>query len=272
LLPIVWRQVEDAAVPERLKRLNYIFFTEGHAFGISLRGLAQSLNSNFEWIREHTSLGELAVRWDGRDRPDALLLRGNDIDESKRWLAQRPKEAPEPTELHRAFITESERNEREIRARTAAQEAALKDAEVIRERLAREKAEQAAKAAEALALAARKTTRRTLLGLAVCLVLFSIAALLGWKVLDQQKSAEVQRATEEVARAIASESLGETSRTLLEVGSTAKALQSATEALRFSQALAQKSSRDLAQQRDVAISYLRLGDVLQAAGKHDHAH
>src|SRR5262249_23166868 len=46
LLPIVWRRVEEAQIPPRLKRLNYIFFDRPLSFGASLRALATALKTD----------------------------------------------------------------------------------------------------------------------------------------------------------------------------------------------------------------------------------
>lgn len=111
LLPIVWSQVPDARVPDRLKRLNYIFFDKPHSFGFSLASLAKALKTELDWIREHTRLGELAVRWSAKARADALLLRGEELAAAKAWVAHLPRDAPEPTLLHREFIAESDKAE-----------------------------------------------------------------------------------------------------------------------------------------------------------------
>jgi FOG: WD40 repeat len=109
LIPVVCREVPESAVPARLTRLNYIFFAGRDAtFGKGLSALIRALNTDIDWIREHTRLAELAARWDSRGRSETLLLRGADIDDARAWLARRPKEAPEPTEAHRLFIAESE--------------------------------------------------------------------------------------------------------------------------------------------------------------------
>src|SRR5262249_16362673 len=40
-----------------------------------------------------------------------LLLRGDELEDAERWLARKPPNAPEPTELLRAFLSESRRAE-----------------------------------------------------------------------------------------------------------------------------------------------------------------
>ena len=61
--PIVFRHVEDRAVPEALRRLNFIFFDDPSRFEASTDQLAEALQTNIGWIRQHTELGEAARRW-----------------------------------------------------------------------------------------------------------------------------------------------------------------------------------------------------------------
>jgi WD40 repeat protein len=117
VIPVVLLDVPEQQTPHGLKRLNYISFTEGNSYSLKLGELARALRVDFEWIREHTRLGEMARRWQARDRNAVLLLRGGELDAARAWLAAWKAPAPEPTDLHRAFINESE----------TAENAALKD-------------------------------------------------------------------------------------------------------------------------------------------------
>jgi hypothetical protein len=92
-----------------------------------LSQLAEALRVDLDWIREHTRLGELARRWDGRGRPESLLLRGDDVDAAKAWMAARKVAAPEITDSQHAFVRASEEAEA---ARLGKERAQL---EVIRE-------------------------------------------------------------------------------------------------------------------------------------------
>ena len=102
----------EAEVPERLRRLNYIFFREGQSFVRPLRELADALRQDVEWIREHTRLSEAAARWQARGRGSGaandLLLRGDDLADAKAWVARRKENAPEITALLSSFLTASE--------------------------------------------------------------------------------------------------------------------------------------------------------------------
>jgi hypothetical protein len=107
IVPVMLHKVEDGTVPDRLRRLNYVFFTEGTSFSKGLGNLAQALRADSGWIREHTRLGELAQRWNERSKPEALLLRGSDLADARRWMAERPNEAPEVSAAQEAFIEQS---------------------------------------------------------------------------------------------------------------------------------------------------------------------
>jgi formylglycine-generating enzyme required for sulfatase activity len=113
LLPIVFRHVEEALVPPRLKRLNYIYFDRPFSFVASLQALAAALKVDIDWIREHTRQAELAARWQERGRPKSMLLRGDTLEMCKTWVARRKAGVPEITELQLAFFNASEEAERQ---------------------------------------------------------------------------------------------------------------------------------------------------------------
>jgi WD40 repeat protein len=109
--PIVWRPVDDKAVPETLARLNFIFFDDDAQFDASANRLVEALATDIDWIRKHTQFGEVAHRWspDGRPGPRGLLLRSPVLEEAEHWIASRPPGAPVPTDTTRAFILDSRR-------------------------------------------------------------------------------------------------------------------------------------------------------------------
>jgi hypothetical protein len=121
--PANWRPLEGASPPPQLRERNYIVFYDnpkepGSGFGTGLAKLVAALNTDFEWLREHTRYLQRATEWDGGGRPANRLLSGDDIAEAKAWAARRPKSAPEPTAVHLDFIRASEE---EAEARSSAQ-------------------------------------------------------------------------------------------------------------------------------------------------------
>jgi formylglycine-generating enzyme required for sulfatase activity len=159
LLPVVWRRVDEAQVPPRLKQLNYIFFDQPLMSVPALAALAVALKTDLGWIREHTRIGEAALRWDGRGRAEALLFRGDELAAAKAWIAAPPPYAPDTTMLHHMFIRAGEdaqaareRTERraidDMRAALEREKVAQADRETAlqHERLALNRMQQAQKA------------------------------------------------------------------------------------------------------------------------------
>jgi hypothetical protein len=83
------KRFERTQIPPKLSELQFIRFDTASGVMRPLRELADALRVDLQWIREHTRLSELGTRWDGRGRPESLLLRGDDIDAAKTWMADR---------------------------------------------------------------------------------------------------------------------------------------------------------------------------------------
>jgi hypothetical protein len=131
IIPVVPRSLAGPNAPTRLQDLNYIFFyhepkSPGSGFGTGQAQLIEALNTDLEWLREHTRLLLRATEWDMGGRPENRLLSGDDIAAAKAWAARRPKGAPELTAQHLEFIKASEDAEtaRENATRRALEERA----------------------------------------------------------------------------------------------------------------------------------------------------
>ena len=156
IVPVVAVPVSENEVPEALRKLNFIDFGSGQSFARSLGRLADALRTDLGWIREHTRMAGLAARWIERNRDEALLLRGAELDAAQEWLSKWHDGAPALTDLQRALISESA-------------EAAMLRASVERQRL-KEMAQVNESRAEALVLrenAVKSLRRRTMIGGAV---------------------------------------------------------------------------------------------------------
>ncbi|MBD1549265.1 TIR domain-containing protein [Roseibium aggregatum] len=107
IAPIIIEDVDPNNIPPLITRLNFIFATERDPFEDAVDTLIAALNTDIDWIREHTRLNVLARRWDNAGRPSRLLLRGADISDAEAWRDGRPPEAPEVTGLQAAFVSGS---------------------------------------------------------------------------------------------------------------------------------------------------------------------
>lgn len=146
LVPVIGKTVTDAEVPEPLRRLNYVFFTEGHSFARALGQVAAALRADLGWIREHTRLDGAARRWQQRGDAESLLLRDDELAAAQVWKAAWAPGFPDLTEGQLRFIAgsadaQAARDERERQqrdefalAQSARAEALAARAEALAER------------------------------------------------------------------------------------------------------------------------------------------
>src|SRR5262249_32602271 len=81
LAPIVLERVPDDRIPAAAAKINYVYFDQPAEFEAQANALARALQTNLQWVKNHTRLGELAYRWDERKRSRALTLRGQELEE-----------------------------------------------------------------------------------------------------------------------------------------------------------------------------------------------
>lgn len=107
LAPVVLERVDDDRIPNAVSKINYLFFDRPDGFDVQVDELVHALQTDLTWVREHTRLGELAHRWEQRQRSRALLVRAQELQDAEHWLASHPASAPEPTTSHWQFLAES---------------------------------------------------------------------------------------------------------------------------------------------------------------------
>jgi formylglycine-generating enzyme required for sulfatase activity len=115
--PIVCRPAEDSTVPEPLRRLNFIFFDDPARFDANADVLAEALETDIGWVRQHTEYGEAARRWSAAGRSGGLLLRSPALEVAEHWIVSRPRRGPEPTKQIQDFVAESRRGARAAQRR-----------------------------------------------------------------------------------------------------------------------------------------------------------
>ncbi len=106
VIPLVIEEA-DGPVPDALSRLNYLFADAGRDFDEAMGALKSTLNTDIDWLREHTRMGELADRWQKVEELGVQPLRGRELEAAELWMLQRPFSAPEPTSAQRKYIYDS---------------------------------------------------------------------------------------------------------------------------------------------------------------------
>ena len=98
LVPLVIEPVPVADLPETIGKIHLLPPAGAFDFGLHLRALVNALNTDRQWIKEHTRLAGLARQWLTRGRAPALLLRGSALADAESWQDRQPRAAPPPSE------------------------------------------------------------------------------------------------------------------------------------------------------------------------------
>ena len=102
LVPVLLRPVE--AIPGGLAETQYIDATSLDAEVTAIH-VGQAIDTDHDWVREHTQWLARALRWQAHGRQKGYLLRGNELRNAEAWLARQsdPLE-PAPTTLQTELV------------------------------------------------------------------------------------------------------------------------------------------------------------------------
>src|SRR5581483_7790999 len=284
--PIVCRRADDNAIPEALRRLNFIFFDDPEKFDASLARLVEALQTDIGWIRRHTEYGEAARQWTAAGRPGGLLLRSPALEEAERWIASRPANAPAPTEETQAYIADSRSGATRRRNILTGSLAAGLLIAVALAGLAywqrgvavqeRQIADQQRQRAEDTLAAATKTANSLVFDLATRFQhSVGIPITLIKDILDraqglQQQLAKSGQTTPDLLASEA-DALNQLSITLVSIGEAGNAYDAANSARQIMEPLLAKSPDNTRWQGTLSISYSRIGLALLKQDKFDDA-
>jgi WD40 repeat protein len=111
LLPVLHLEVPDAEVPEPVAVRNWIPQTGrfDDDFDTALATLVTAIETDLDWVREHTRWGLRATEWERRAEDHSLLARGSDLDQAEAFLSGGGGKEPQPTELQGRYVLASRR-------------------------------------------------------------------------------------------------------------------------------------------------------------------
>lgn len=107
LIPVLTRDVDSDSVSFELKRPNWIELRDDEQFDAGVDQLVSAVETDLEWVDTHARLAVRAKEWEGAGHDASLLLRGSDLRDARRWLADQNSHAEAPTADQRAFILAS---------------------------------------------------------------------------------------------------------------------------------------------------------------------
>lgn len=107
IIPLVHRDVPKANVPEALATRNWILWRSPAEADEAFEQLGRALDTDFEWVNDHTRLHLRAVEWESNERNRSYLLRGQDLATAEHWLRTAPGHEPSPTHGQVGFLMAS---------------------------------------------------------------------------------------------------------------------------------------------------------------------
>lgn len=124
LVPIIYRQIDENRLKRdlagqdyadlamdnwsTLKHINWIFFDNDAEFERSIAKLKSALDTDLDYIQQHTRFLVKAREWEHAKRNPSFVLRGDELRAAQRWLAGAADRTPDPTALHAEYILASQ--------------------------------------------------------------------------------------------------------------------------------------------------------------------
>ena len=110
LIPVHHRTTPSATLPDAIRRLNWIAYKDDDDQNSAFSSLVAAIETDLDWVVEHTALSVRAGEWEARNFDGNLLLRGQPLREAEEWLAgDDAAKDPQPTALQRSYLLASRR-------------------------------------------------------------------------------------------------------------------------------------------------------------------
>lgn len=109
IIPLVCRSIDRMAVPPAISKWNYVFFHNNPEteYENNLSRLVEAIETDLDYVKEHSRLLLQAREWERNDRHPSYLLKGKRVKSARIWLDQSKDLTPPPSWLHRVFIQTS---------------------------------------------------------------------------------------------------------------------------------------------------------------------
>lgn len=120
-IPIVFREPEpNSKLHPKIASHNWVFMRDDRELEANLPQLLKVINTDLNWVRDHTRYQKRALQWESRNRSNSFLLRGEDLLAAESWLAEGSRHGEQqPTDLQIDYIqagrTYESKRQRQIR-------------------------------------------------------------------------------------------------------------------------------------------------------------
>jgi WD40 repeat protein/CRP-like cAMP-binding protein len=112
IVPVLHRDMpKKAVIPPAIATHNWVAMHTEREIQLNLNAMLTAINTDIDWVREHTRLFRRALEWQDSAYNRTLLLSGPSLDRAEAWLAKAGAiEQPKPLPLHGEYIQASRRD------------------------------------------------------------------------------------------------------------------------------------------------------------------
>lgn len=105
-IPILHREPgKEAKLHEKISSHNWVFIRDEQELKKTLPALVEAINTDLDWLAQHTRLFNRAKEWESKGRNDSYLVRGNDLQDAETFISQGAAgKEPAPTPLHIEYV------------------------------------------------------------------------------------------------------------------------------------------------------------------------
>lgn len=109
IVPLYLREVDPTMLLGPLSTHNWVpqlgLFEDD--FAGSMESLVKAIETDLDWVGEHTRWGQKALEWQEHQRDRSFLLSGSELEAAEQWLARQSGKHPEPTGLQNTYVLAS---------------------------------------------------------------------------------------------------------------------------------------------------------------------
>ena len=107
IVTILYHPVNHEELLPGLKEIQWINYPV-LGMGRTFQRLIRAIDTDLEWVRQHTRFGLRAAQWEANSRDNGFLLHGTELREAVRWLEQAQTiKTRQTTELHEQYVRAS---------------------------------------------------------------------------------------------------------------------------------------------------------------------
>ncbi len=89
LVPILFKEPKRGTpMHDKVAATNWVYLREKDDYEATMPKLMEAINTDLDWVRQHTRILQRAKEWESKGFGSSYLLRGGDLEDAEQWLSQ----------------------------------------------------------------------------------------------------------------------------------------------------------------------------------------